>query len=358
MKRAAAILLLMLLTLPAAISELDDGVYSLYSEDGELLTTLGGMMYVGDEYIAGDDRFYRVVSVDRAARTAEARCLGMAERDERALAAFAAQAAKEKDGGRLICMYSTHSDESYVPDDGAASRWEDAGIYDVGRALKDSLEKRGIRVIYSDETFLPHDAGAYSRSRATAEELLKKQPDALFDVHRDAVPAEQYETTVDGEKSSKIRLFVGRSNANAASNKAFAREIKAVADEKYPGLVKDIYIGRGEYNQDLYGQALLLEMGTHEIDKDRVLASTDYLAEVIDTVLYGESARASENAGQKSAAVTKGIAWAVGLAVLAAAVYALVSTGSLGGMWMKLRRGVSEISGGLLGRGPKDEKRR
>ena len=36
------------------------------------------------------------------------------------------------------------------------------------------LEQRGIKTIYSKETFLPHDADAYTRSRRTAEELLKK----------------------------------------------------------------------------------------------------------------------------------------------------------------------------------------
>ena len=35
----------------------------------------------------------------------------------------------------------------------------------------------------------PHDAMAYDRSRRTAAELLKKNPIALLDIHRDAVPA-------------------------------------------------------------------------------------------------------------------------------------------------------------------------
>ena len=115
----------------------------------------------------------------------------------------------------------------------------------MGHALKDELEKYGITVVYSEETFLPHDAGAYRRSRATAEELIKDQPDALFDVHRDAIPVEHYETEIDGEETSKVRLFVGRNNPNADVNKAFAQKIKAVADKKYPGLIKDIFIGMG-----------------------------------------------------------------------------------------------------------------
>ncbi len=45
-----------------------------------------------------------------------------------------------------------------------------------------------------------------------------------------------------------------------------------------------------------------------------------------------------------------GIGWAVGLAALAAAAYALAATGSLKGAWQKLGRTASEISGGLFGK--------
>ena len=224
-------------------------------------------------------------------------------------------------------MYSTHSDESYVPDDGTESKWKNAGIYDVGESLKHALEALGIDAVYSRETFLPHDADAYTRSRRTAEELLKKGPDALIDVHRDAVPANQYETKVDGDDVSKVRLFVGRSNPNAAANKAFARQLKAAADEAYPGLVKDIFIGRGNYNQELYPHAILLEFGTHKIDKDKAIASTKYMANVLNAVLYGGAASGTgRGAGLKSA--MKGAGWAVLALAVAAAAYALLATGS------------------------------
>ena len=211
-------ILLLLAALPIAACAEEDAVYRLYAEDGAYLTSRAGKMYEGDEYIATDNSCWVVTRVDDETHSAYARSTEM-EDDAEASALFAAMA-EEK---RLICMYSTHSDESYIPGDGAYSLEEDAGIFDVGRALQENLEKYGIEVIYSEDTFLPHDAGAYDRSRETAEELLKKGPDALFDIHRDGVDAEEYETTVDGEESSMVRLFVGRSNPNAAANKAFAR---------------------------------------------------------------------------------------------------------------------------------------
>lgn len=360
LKRLLLLLMLPMLLAHPALAENDgDCLYTLLGESGEVLTRRAGRMYVGDEYISRDDQHYRVVSVSAFDETARAERIGESTIDAAALSDFLSAHADESkpadDGKRLICMYSTHSDESYVPDDGDFSLWENAGIYDVGNALKDELEQLGIEVVYSEESFLPHDADAYNRSRSTAESLLKKGPDALLDIHRDAIPAEEYETTVDGEDVSMVRLFVGRSNQNSAANKAFAQQIKKLADEQYPGLIKDIYIGKGNYNQELYPQALLLEFGTDKIEKDKAIGATKYIADVLDQVLYGASAKA--DSGQKDAASASGIAWLIGLALLAAVLYALAATGTLRGAWDKLRRGASEITGGALGKKPDKDDR-
>lgn len=343
MKRISAIILMLLaLSIHAAAESDGDCIYTLLSSEGEYLTMRAGKMYEGDEYISGDDRHFRIINVD------DASCTAWATPVEHPVfsAAAAKKDASEKNvsENRLICMYSTHSDESYIPNDGDYSLWNDAGIYDVGHALKNALEEKGIKVVYSEETFLPHDAGAYSRSASTAKELLQKSPDALFDVHRDAIPAEEYEINVGGEDISKVRLFVGRSNANSGANMAFAKAIKAKADAMYPGLIKDIYMGKGNYNQELYPKALLLELGTHEIDKELVINSTSYFADVVDEVLYGASASAQSEAKSENSGAAKGIVWAIVVAVAAAAIYALASTGRLGDIWSRIKRGVRELT--------------
>ena len=155
----AALLAALALAACSAAAETDgDCLYTLYDAQGSVLTRRGGRIYVDDEYIASSNACYRVVSVDDAAQTAVAEYTGMAGADRAALSAFYALA--EGDSKKLVAMYSTHSDESYVPDDGESSKWENAGIYDVGESLKEALEKRGIETIYSKETFLPHDADA------------------------------------------------------------------------------------------------------------------------------------------------------------------------------------------------------
>ena len=353
MRKLIPILLAFLMltaVLPARAENDGDCVYTLVDAQGEALTQRGGRIYEGDEYIASDNKHYRVISVDDETCTATAEYLG-----EASVEAFATGTKADPDGRKLVCMYSTHSDESYVPDDGTESKWQGAGIYDVGDSLKAALQKKGIEAVYSHETFLPHDADAYTRSRRTAEELLKKGPDALIDIHRDAVPAKQYETAVDGEDISKVRLFVGRSNPNAAANKQFARQLKAVADEAYPGLIKDIFIGRGNYNQELYANSILLEFGTHEIDKDKAIAATAYMADVLDNVLYGKGAKAQNRRKAQTAGAVKGLGWVVLALAVAAIVFAFLATGSGRGTMTKLKRHASEITGGLIGQRPEDE---
>ena len=146
----AALLLavcLFLVPLGALAGETDgDCLYTMLDSGGQVVARRAGRMYVGDEYISGDNRLYRVTAVDTAHETAFAEDLGEATIDEAALSAFQsltarAEATEKPDGKKLICMYSTHSDESYVPDDGDFSLWHGAGIYDVGNALKDELEE-------------------------------------------------------------------------------------------------------------------------------------------------------------------------------------------------------------------------
>ena len=104
-----------------------DCLYTLLDAGGRQLTQRAGRIYEGDEYIAADDGWYRVRSVDDGAQTAVAEYLGKAGDDVEAFGALAAargDGADGADGGKkLIAMYSTHSDESYLRGDGAASKW-------------------------------------------------------------------------------------------------------------------------------------------------------------------------------------------------------------------------------------------
>ena len=55
--------------------------------------------------------------------------------------AVPAASAKADDSRKLIAMYVTHSDESYVPSDGTQSVNGQGGIYDVAREFRDALQQ-------------------------------------------------------------------------------------------------------------------------------------------------------------------------------------------------------------------------
>ena len=342
-------------------ADADENVWTIYDEDGQYLTSIYGRVYLADEYISSDNRLYRIIEVDDSKRTAVAQYIGqesLIEPDNEAVATVA------QESKRLIGIYSTHSDESYIPTDGAESKEKDAGIYDVDEALKKALEERGIEVELDPTTHLPHDAGAYRRSRSTAARLLKSQPAALLDIHRDGIPdPDEYVQKIEDEDATKVRLLVGKSNPNADANRKFAKQIKAAADEMYPDLIKDIYIGKGDYNQELAPRAILLEFGTHTIKKERAIKSTTYMADVLERVLFGSTAKAEGAAGADADAAGAettaeaggsgaawGILWVVGIALAAIVGYGLITTGSFSGLWNKVKRGASETTGGLLGK--------
>lgn len=337
----------------------EEKVYRIIRDAGETVTFYAGVPDVGDEYIGKDNAHYRVTAVDHTAKTASAESLGAYPMPDVSWLHENAQIVSSQ--RKAVAIYCTHSDESYEPTDGTSSDEKRGGIYDVAEKFKAALEEKGITVYYSDETHFPHDSGAYRRSRATAASLVEEGVDAVMDIHRDGIPdPDEYESQVEGEEMTRVRLLVGRSNQNSGVNKDFAAQIKAVADDLYPGLIKDIYIGKGTYNQDLMGQAVLLEFGTYTNDKEEVLRSTGYMADVMNRTLYGGvSGAAGSKTGNSGvgastsvssgSGVGRGILWMIAAAAAAALIYAFAATGSGKLALEKWKRGFREMTGGLLG---------
>ena len=362
-----AALLLALVPLNARAQE---GVYTLVDEQGNALTKYAGECEAGDEYISGDNRHYRVTQVDAAQMTAVAEYLGAASMPDVSWLNMDESMPVSSVGQKKIALYCTHSDESYITGDGSESSEERGGIYDIAAQFGAALEELGVTVERSEETHHPHDAGAYRRSRQTAVELLKGQPNAIFDIHRDGIPdPDEYATTVGGTSMSMVRLLVGKSNQNNEANLSFAKQIKAVGDNVYPGLIKDIYMGKGSYNQDLAPRSVLLEFGTHTISKELVSAATTPMAEVVYKALFGGvtgSAGASDATGRSSASESQPtepaqedntgsgwIIWLIVALVVGLGIFAFLSTGGKGGM-RKFGRSFSEMTGGLFGKKPRD----
>ncbi len=341
------ILVMLILTLTTQIVLADDwyedkeGYFTLKDESGKELTIMAREIYIGDEYISEDNKHYSVERVDKKNKVAYAKYRGDIELPILGLAKDSVEVLQREKGN--ILLYCTHSDESYVPTDGKSSIKGKGGIYDVAEALKSNLEKKGAKVVLDKAAHDPHDAGAYRRSRQTAVKLIKENTPvtAVFDLHRDAVPKKAYTANVDGQQMSKIRIVIGRRNQNRQANEELAKKIKGVADKNYPGLIKDIFIGRGMYNQELSPRSLLFEMGTYENTKEEVQKSTAYLADVITKCLYGGSVQPKDKSGgsrgprqkvtpisqEKTTGGRSGIIWLVVFAVVGGIAFLVISTG-------------------------------
>lgn len=264
---------------------INDEVYSIYDDYGTLLFQQEGVE-VGDMYMGKDYVKYIVVSINEYTMTGQAKAHKVMKKP----------CVEVKDGPdyrlisnekKNICLYMTHNDESYLISDGYDSIYGNGGIYDVAKAFKHNLDTLGINTVLDNTLHIPHDNSAYSRSNVTATSLFKRySPDAMFDIHRDAASRTTYLATVNGINRGMIRIVIGLSNPYMEENEEFAMYLMSVADSMYPWLFKDIYYGKGHYNQAISSKCLLFEMGCHLIEKEYEIESTKPLAEVINVALY------------------------------------------------------------------------
>lgn len=327
---------------------LEPGQYmTMLTPEGEIITQTGRRIYEGDEYLTSDNRLYRVIEVkdDLAYTELVAEKVDLAEeflslrQIREALGLSAVQAQEQDDKSGLIGIYHTHNAESYIPTDGTDSIDGKGGIHAVGTGFASSLKDLGVSVDYSENLHLPHDRGAYRRSRNTVLELLAQNPDAIFDVHRDAAPQNAYAANIDDEWITQIQFVVGRQNQNLGVNRQYAQSLKAAADQLYPGLVKGIFYARGNYNQDLSPLNLLLEVGAHTNSRDAAIRGISLFAEVVDFYFYGPRDKERDTLSTKgSHSAIRTILWIMLFIVATGVTYYIINAGGWREALARLRR--------------------
>ncbi len=317
----------------------------------------GMTVHAGDQYQTADNRLFEVVSVDAQTKRGTARFIENVELEMTdslvfimaSIDAGIAQAQVQQQN-ITVGVYQTHTAESYVPTSGRDSKLGNGDVLKVGASLAQSLKQAGVNAIYSDRKHDPHDAGAYRRSRRTAEEMMKKRPTALLDVHRDAGgTADIYSTNLQGDRVAQIRLVVGRQNPNMRANKQFAQEIKATTDKQFPGLIKGIFFARGGYNQDMHPRNLLLEVGNEKVTLKNAQAGISAFAKAYSNYLGARGAASQSGRVREGQAGTSALGWLVGLVVVGAIVFLLISTGGWKEMSSKLKTFTTKEFANALG---------
>ena len=269
------------LTISNAITE--EVNYQIY--EGENLLFERPLPKVGDIIITKDFSQYEIYLVDQTNYKAKARKINNFEKPKITKKPLSNISTENK----KISLYMTHNDESYLDGDGTDSYYGAGGIHDVTKRLAYHFKQKGVNIVVDETLHIPHNSSAYTRSKTTALKLLKDNPNALFDIHRDGVSRSAYAVKVDGKERCQIRIVVGQANPNKDKNLQFAKYLMSVAEVICPWLFCDIYYASGNYNQNLYEKALLFEMGTYTMEKDLVMESVPELVNVICTTLFATS---------------------------------------------------------------------
>ena len=203
-----------------------------------------------------------------------------------------------------ILIYHTHTCESYTQT--KKNSYKASGnfrttdlnysVARVGKELEKNLKKYKFNVTRNEEKHdYPAYSGSYERSLKTIQNMLKKnsKPEIVFDIHRDAIGSNSnYAPTVEinGEKVAQLMFVIGTNDGggkhpNWKNNLKFAIKVQEKANEKYPGLFRNINLRSATFNQKISNAASIIEVGATGNTLEEACNSMKYLAEILNEVL-------------------------------------------------------------------------
>ncbi|WP_010631184.1 stage II sporulation protein P [Sporolactobacillus vineae] len=199
---------------------------------------------------------------------------------------------------KKVLLYQTHYWESYKPANNgldANTTNPNVGVFRAGNEVAQVLLNNGIGSLHPD----PRNWGAntaYASSRQLVRSMLKQNPSLtyLIDIHRDSLGRSVTTMKRNSNTYARISFIVGETNPGYTANLYFAKQLKAILDKHYPGIVRGIvgktkFDGNGIYNQDLSKNAILIEIG----GVDNTLAEVDRSSKAVGEALseYIKSAK-------------------------------------------------------------------
>ncbi len=206
-------------------------------------------------------------------------------------------------GSPNILIYHTHNTEAYRQVDGA--RYEESGswrTYDeknnviaVGEVMKQKLEEYGFEVIHDKTDHEPPKlTTAYDRSEVTMKKYLEQYPDIdiFIDLHRDAMAKDVTDdyVMIDGKKCAKMMFVVGKGEKfddkpDFKTNYSFANSINQQLSAMDDGLVRNICIKTGRYNQHIGELSCLIEIGHNRNTLEEAKNSAELFAKALSKVV-------------------------------------------------------------------------
>lgn len=201
-------------------------------------------------------------------------------------------------------IYHTHTTESYTQSKNYM--YQESGVYrtldtnanmiKIGEEMKKSLQQKGFAVFHDKTIYdYPDYNSSYSNAGKGIAETLKKYKNTkiVLDLHRDAISVntEQYKPVVqiEGKKVAQFLIVVGTNQGGLKhsewrENLKLALKIKKLADEKYPGLCRNVILRKERFNQHVTNGAMIVEMGATGNTVEEVIETTKYFSEILAEV--------------------------------------------------------------------------
>ena len=202
-----------------------------------------------------------------------------------------------------VLIIHTHGSEAYrdSPDYRSTDPYEN--MIAVGAQIAERLNAAGIPTV-QDTTLHDMTLGyndAYGQAAAAIEAWLEEYPSiqVVIDVHRDAASDNAGEqkpllTEVEGQAMAQLMLVMGTDmgelpHENWQENLAFAMKLQAYFQSLAPGLMRQMSLRAGRYNQHMTPYSVLLEVGSAGNSMEEALASAAFAGDNLAALLlaYG-----------------------------------------------------------------------
>lgn len=199
-----------------------------------------------------------------------------------------------------VFIYHTHNTESFttLESDKKSSSDSKENITLVGKKLNESLRDKEIYSLHNIidiQKILKNEGLKFEDSYKVSREILKgvleknKDIKLVLDIHRDSSKREESTIKINGKSVSRISFVVSAISSKYEENRKIADLFHHKLQEKYPGLSRGVLVGgkatKNNYNQDLFNNSLLIEIGGPENTLEEEYRSVEILSEVIVDVL-------------------------------------------------------------------------
>ena len=219
------------------------------------------------------------------------------------------QPAQTTNGRRVVEIYHSHNRESYLPylkgvTDPDLAYHSKINITKLGARMVDALADNGIgaSVDNTDITGQLNKKGinynkSYQESRKSVQAAMAENKDLeyLIDIHRDSKRKKDTTIAIDGKGYAKLAFIIGGNNPAYEKNAALANNLHKALEKKYPGISRGVIkqggsAHNGIYNQDLSGNALLIEVGGVDNTFEEMFRTVDAFSDVFSEYFWDAKA--------------------------------------------------------------------